>query len=354
MTATAQRAYKTAVVILNWNGKPMLEQWLGLVVEHSLGDSSEVEVVVADNGSTDCSLEYVRTHFSETVRCIDLERNHGFAEGYNLALAQVDANYVVLLNSDVEVTPGWLSALTDYLDAHPDVVGCQPKIRDLKLRSRFEHAGAAGGYMDALGYPFCRGRVLDSIEEDYGQYNSTVDVFWATGACLCMRLDAYREVGGLDARFFAHMEEIDLCWRLHHKGYRFVCVGNVEVYHLGGGTLNKSNPHKTYLNFRNNLLMLYKNLPDDRLWWVMILRFFMDYLSALVFLISGRQQDASAVCAARSAFWEFRGALHVQRREIIGTSRARLLPGFYDGSIVLGYHIFGKKRFSDFFPLLGK
>lgn len=352
MNQFAQKAFKTAVVILNWNGKSMLEQWLGLVVEHSLDASSTVEVVVADNGSTDGSLEYVRSHFPDTVRCIDLERNHGFAEGYNLALAQVDAQYVVLLNSDVEVTPGWLHAMTDYLDAHPEVAGCQPKIRDLNCRSRFEHAGAAGGYIDALGYPFCRGRVLETIEDDYGQYNSTVDVFWATGACLCLRLDVYREVGGLDARFFAHMEEIDLCWRLHHKGYRFVCVGSVEVYHLGGGTLNKSNPHKTYLNYRNNLLMLYKNLPDERLWWVMLLRVFMDYLSALIFLISGKQQDASAVCSARAAFWQMRAEVHVQRREILSTSRTRFFPGLYDGSMVLDYHLFNKKRFTDYFPLL--
>lgn len=352
MNAAAQSAYKTAVVILNWNGKAFLEKWLGLAVEHSLEESSKVEVVVADNGSSDGSLDFVRTHFAQTVRCIDLERNHGFAEGYNLALAQVDAEYVVLLNSDVEVTPGWLRVLTDYLDAHPDVAGCQPKIRDLSFRSRFEHAGAAGGYIDALGYPFCRGRVLETIEEDHGQYDSTVEVFWATGACLCLRLAAYREVGGLDARFFAHMEEIDLCWRLHHKGYRFVCVGTVEVYHLGGGTLHKSNPHKTYLNYRNNLLMLYKNLPDDRLWWVMVARFFMDYLSALIFLVSGKQEDASAVCAARSAFWELRRGMQVERRGILYTSRARFLPGFYDGSMVLGYHLSGKKRFSDFFPFL--
>lgn len=352
MTQTAQERCKTAVVILNWNGKSMLEQWLGLVVEHSLEANARVEIVMADNGSTDGSLEYVRSRFPQTVRCIDLEHNHGFAEGYNMALSQVDAEYVVLLNSDVEVTPGWLKTLTDYLDEHPDVAGCQPKVLDMKHRTRFEHAGAAGGFIDALGYPFCRGRVLELIEEDYGQHNATIDIFWATGACLCMRLDAYREAGGLDARFFAHMEEIDLCWRLHHKGYRFVCVATSQVYHLGGGTLNKSNPHKTYLNFRNNLLMLYKNLPDERLWLVMCIRFLMDYLSALIFLLSGKQADARAVCSARQAFWQMREAVHVQRREILGHSRTRIFPGVYDGSIVVGYHLLGKKRFTDYFPLL--
>lgn len=352
MTQTTQKAFKTAVVILNWNGKSMLEQWLNLVVEHSQDGLSAVEVVVADNGSTDGSLEYVRSQFPQTVRCIDLGQNYGFAEGYNLALAQVDAEYVVVLNSDVEVTPGWLGLLTDYLDAHPDVAGCQPKILDMKCRGLFEHAGASGGYIDALGYPFCRGRVLELIEPDYGQYNSTVDVFWATGACLCIRLDAYREVGGFDARFFAHMEEIDLCWRLHHKGYRFVCIGASTVYHLGGGTLHKSNPHKTYLNFRNNLLMLYKNLPDERLWLVMAARFVMDYLSALIFLLTGKQADAEAVCRARREFWRMRTAMHVQRREIVGNSRTRFFPGLYDGSIVFSYHILGKTRFTDYFPLL--
>lgn len=344
-------AFKTSVVVLNWNGKAFLKKWLGGVVEHSL-DGKDVEVVVADNGSTDGTLDYVRTQFPDTVRCIDLQRNHGFAEGYNMAIAQVDAEYVVLLNSDVEVTPGWLRGMTDYLDAHPEVAGCQPKINDLNCRSRFEHAGAAGGFIDALGYPFCRGRILDTIEEDYGQYDSIVDVFWATGACLCLRTAVFREAGGLDARFFAHMEEIDLCWRLHHKGYRLVCVGNVSVYHLGGGTLNKSNPHKTFLNFRNNLLMLYKNLPDNKLWPVMVARFFFDWLSAIFFLLTGKSEDAKAICSARLAFWKMYHDFQVERLDILSSSRMRFMPGYYDGSIVIGYHLLGKKRFMEYFPFL--
>ncbi len=349
MIEATPKTFKTSVVILNWNGKAMLEQWLGTVVEHTLVGKADVEVVVADNGSTDGSLEYVRGCYSQTVRCLDLGRNHGFAGGYNLALSQVRAEYVVLLNSDVEVTPGWLDTLTDFLDAHPGVAGCQPKILDVKRRDHFEHAGAAGGFIDSLGYPFCRGRVMETVEQDYGQYDTVIDVFWATGACLCVRLDAFNEVGGLDDRFFAHMEEIDLCWRLHHKGYRMVCLPGSTVYHLGGGTLNKSNPHKTFLNFRNNLLMLYKNLPDERLWYVMIMRCFLDYLSALNLWMSGKSADAMAVLGARRAFWRMRKLVQLQRREIAGAGRKSHLPGMYGGSIVWNYYLLGKKRYSDYF-----
>lgn len=342
---------KTAVVILNWNGLSLLKQWLGSVVDYSLNKEGSVEVVLADNGSTDGSLDYVRETYPTTVRCIDLQHNHGFAEGYNLALTQVDAEYVVLLNSDVEATPGWLDTLIDYLDCHPEVAGCQPKIRALKQPEMFEHAGAAGGYIDWLGYPFCRGRVMNEVEVDTGQYEAVVDVFWATGACLCIRLDTFREVGGLDARFFAHMEEIDLCWRLWLRGYRLVCVPQSTVFHLGGATLSKSNPRKTFLNFRNNLLMIYKNRSTASLWTVMLIRGVMDYLSALVFLLSGKTGDALAVVKARVAFWQLRGRFKTQRLENLRLAKRRNIPGVYKGSLVLGYYLRGKKRFTDFFPL---
>lgn len=344
-----QKTVKTAVVILNWNGLSLLKQWLGKVVEHSLNGAGDIEVVLADNGSTDGSLAYVRERFPETVRCLDLEHNHGFAEGYNLALTQVDAEYVVLLNSDVEVTPGWLSTLTDYLDAHPNVVGCQPKIRALRQPATFEHAGAAGGYIDWLGYPFCRGRVLNEVEVDTGQYETVVDVFWATGACLCIRLDAFRDVGGLDARFFAHMEEIDLCWRLWQRGYQLVCVPQSTVFHLGGATLQKSNPRKTFLNFRNNLLMIYKNKPTATLWTVLLVRGLMDYLSAFVFLASGKTGDAMAVVRARLDFWRLRSQFKTQRLENLALAKRHDIPGVYHGSLVLGYYLLGKKRFTDYF-----
>lgn len=344
------KTHKTAVVILNWNGLSLLKQWLGTVVAHSLNETGEVEVVLADNGSTDGSLEYVRAAFPDTVRCLDLHHNHGFAEGYNLALMEVDADYVVLLNSDVEVTPGWLDSLVGYLDAHPEVAACQPKIRALMQPASFEHAGAAGGYIDWLGYPFCRGRIMNEVEIDAGQYEAVVNVFWATGACLCIRLDVFRDVGGLDARFFAHMEEIDLCWRLWQRGYTVVCVPQSCVYHLGGATLHKSNPRKTFLNFRNNLLMIYKNRPTSSLWTVMLIRGVMDYLSALVFLLSGKSGDALAVVKARLAFWQMRGRFKTQRLENLRLARRRDIPGVYAGSLVLGYYLLGKKRFTDFFP----
>lgn len=347
MTPTAP-AYKVSVVILNWNGLPLLKEWLGTVVTCSLTETGKVEVVVADNGSTDGSLVYVQTTFQDTVRCLDLQYNHGFAEGYNLALAQVEAEYVVLLNSDVKVTPGWLEPLVDYLDTHPEVAGCQPKIRSLRQSERFEHAGAAGGFIDWLGYPFCRGRVMHEVETDDGQYDDVVEVFWATGACLCVRLNAFRAVGGLDARFFAHMEEIDLCWRLWKRGYKLVCVPQSTVYHLGGATLHKSNPRKTFLNFRNNLLMIYKNRHPASLWVVMIIRCLMDYLSAVVFLATGKPADALAVVKARVAFWQMRGRFRTQRLENLQAAIRHDIPGVYKGSLVLGYYLLGKKRFSDF------
>jgi len=334
---------------LNWNGKLLLEQLLNKVVEYSLTPQEDVEVVVADNGSSDGSLAFVQERFPHSVRCIDLKINHGFADGYNLALQQVEAEYVVLLNSDVEVTPGWLAVMTDYLDSHDDVVGCQPKVLSMMQRDHFEHAGASGGYLDALGYPFCRGRVFGVVEADNGQYDQVATIFWATGACFCLRLQAFRVAGGLDARFFAHMEEIDLCWRLRHRGYRLVCLPQSRVYHLGGASLDKSNPRKTFLNYRNNLLMLYKNLPNRRLIPVMLIRFLMDYLSACIFLATGKPGDAKAVFKARVAFWVLRGKLSAQREENRANACNMRIPEVYSGSIVLAFYLMGKKRFSDYF-----
>ena len=254
---------KLSIVILNWNGAEMLRKFLPSVITHSEGEG--IEVCVADNASTDNSLEVMRTEFPD-VRLILLDRNYGFAEGYNRALAEVDAEYSLLLNSDVEVAEGWLSPMLAYMDAHPEVAACQPKIRSWHRREEFEHAGACGGYMDKYGYPFCRGRMMDTVEVDAGQYDTVVPVFWATGAALLVRTADYREAGGLDARFFAHMEEIDLCWRLRSRGRGIVCIPQSVVFHVGGATLNKNNPRKTYLNFRNNLLMLYKNLPEEELY----------------------------------------------------------------------------------------
>ena len=253
---------KISVVILNWNGCEMLRSFLPSVLRHS--EAEGVEVCVADNGSTDQSVEMLRHEFP-SVRQILLDENHGFADGYNFALQQVEAEYVVLLNSDVEVTEHWLQPMADYLDTHPEVAACQPKILSWRQKDLFEYAGASGGFIDRYGYPFCRGRVMGVVEADKGQYDTVFPVFWATGAALFIRLADYREAGGLDGRFFAHMEEIDLCWRLRARGRGIVCIPQSTGYHVGGATLKKENPHKTFLNFRNNLVMLYKNLPDEEL-----------------------------------------------------------------------------------------
>jgi len=342
---------KTSVVILNWNGKSLMEELLPNVVSNTLSadSSSEVELVVADNGSTDGSLDFLAINYPQ-IRRVDLVHNLGFAEGYNRALAQIDSEYVVLLNSDVEVTPGWLSVLIDYMDLHPDVAACQPKIRSLRKKECFEHAGAAGGFMDVLGYPFCRGRVLSFVEADHGQYESPIDLFWATGACLCIRTEDFREVGGLDARFFAHMEEIDLCWRLRSRARRIVCLPQSCVFHLGGATLNKENPRKTYLNYRNNLLMLYKNSAGKRFLLIFLIRLFLDYLSALIFMLSGKFGDAHAVLRARWSFWKMMPQFKVQRSENIRKTKLSVIPEIYFGSMVFEYYFGGKRYFKDFFP----
>ena len=290
---------RCSVIILNWNGAAMLRQYLPSVIAYT--QTEGVETVVADNGSTDDSIEVLERDFP-TVRTIKLDRNYGFAAGYNLALDQTDSRYTVLLNSDVEVTEGWLDSLLDYMDTHPQTAACQPKILSYRHKESFEYAGAAGGKIDRLGYPFCRGRVLGHIEKDNGQYATDDNLFWASGACLCVRTDLYKTIGGLDADFFAHMEEIDLCWRMLCGGWKIAAVTSSTVYHLGGGSLSYESPRKTFLNFRNNLLMLYKNLPDDKLRSVMRWRMLLDYAAALHLLLAGRFQNAKAVFDARSEY----------------------------------------------------
>lgn len=299
---------RCSVVILNWNGEQTLRQFLPSVLAHT--QSKDVEIVVADNGSTDGSLNFLQT---QPVRVIKLEQNYGFAEGYNRAIEQVDAEYVVLLNSDVEVTPQWLDRMLDYMDAHPKVMAAQPKVLSWHSKQqyekgkvsaiRFEHAGAAGGMMDMLGYPYCKGRLMTHLEEDHGQYDEVSPIFWATGACLLIRTQVYKEIGGLDANFFAHQEEIDLCWRLLNQyPFSVFSLPFSVVYHVGGATLGYENPKKTFLNFRNNLLMLRKNLPVSRLSWVMIVRFFMDYLAALQMLLTDQKENAKNVYRARCEY----------------------------------------------------
>ena len=292
---------KCSIIILNWNGAEMLRRYLPSVVEHTT--LPDCEIVVADNGSTDNSLEVLRTAFP-SVRTLVLDRNYGFAEGYNRALAGTESTYTVLLNSDVEVTEGWLEPLLAFMDTHPDVAAVQPKIRSWLYRDRFEHAGAAGGFINALGYPYCRGRVLWHVEQDKGQYDTPAEVAWTSGACMCVRTAVYKDCGGLDAAFFAHMEEIDLCWRMRNKGWRLVCLPQSVVYHLGGGSLNYESPRKTYLNHRNNLLMIYKNKQHP--WGVLFIRFFLDYAAALFYLLQGRPQACKAVFTARRDYRRMR------------------------------------------------
>lgn len=334
---------KTAVVILNWNGEAMLRQFLPSVIS---GSNEEGTVVyVADNASTDQSCVVVEKEFP-SVRLIRLDRNYGFAEGYNRALAQVEAEYVVLLNSDVEVTEGWLQDMVAYMDTHPEVAACQPKILSYRHRNLFEYAGASGGFMDHYGYPFCRGRVLETVEEDKGQYEEIVPVFWATGAALLIRLEVYRKVGGLDTRFFAHMEEIDLCWRLRSRGYQLVCIPSSKVYHVGGATLKKENPRKTFLNFRNNLLMLYKNLPEEELAPVMRVRTFLDYCAALVWLLKGDWANVKAVCEARQAFYRLRPQFAADRRQNLEHTVLKTIPERYAFSLIWEAKIKGRTTYS--------
>ena len=320
----------------------MLRTFLPGVVECS----PEAEVVVADNASTDDSVEVVQ-HLFPTVRLIRLEQNWGFADGYNKALEQVDAEYSILLNSDVEVTKGWIAPMLAALDADSNVVACQPKILDYKRKTHFEYAGAAGGFIDRYGYPYCRGRIFDTLEEDKGQYDTVCDISWATGAALMIRTAEYRASGGLDGRFFAHMEEIDLCWRLRARGRRILCVPQSTVYHVGGATLSKSNPKKTYLNFRNNLLMLYKNLPQEELRSVMRMRCLLDYVAALKFLLTGGFGDFKAVMRARRDYHRMRDSYAAVRKENLTKTVVQGRCCRSPFPILWRYHFGGKKFYSE-------
>ncbi len=303
---------KVAIVILNWNGEGMMKRFLRSVVDFS---REEATVYVADNASTDNSLDLLEREFPE-VRTVVLEKNFGFAEGYNRALKTIEAEYYVLLNSDVEVSEGWLKTLTDFMDSHVEVAACQPKLLSVSDRTSFEYAGACGGFIDRYGYPFCRGRILDTVEKDHGQYDDEAEIHWATGACMMIRSADYWQAGGFDARFFAHNEEIDLCWRLRIMGRKIYCVPSSCVYHVGGGTLPQGNPMKTYLNFRNNLTMLYKNLPDKDLRKVMRVRLFLDYVAAVQSLVKGNTADFKAIIKARKAFKSWLPEYKEVRRKI--------------------------------------
>lgn len=332
---------KTAVVILNYNGAGMLRRFLPSVIKYS----PEASIYVADNGSSDESCDVVRNEFP-AVKLMVLDHNYGFAEGYNRALAQVDEEYAVLLNSDVEVTRGWLSPMTQFLDSNPEVAACQPKLLSFKQKDFFEYAGAAGGFIDKWGYTFCRGRIFNTVERDSGQYDDTTDVFWATGAALMIRNEVYKNNGGLDGRFFAHMEEIDLCWRLRSRGYRIACVPQSHVYHVGGATLKKENPQKTYLNFRNNLLMIYKNAPDCQLKKIMFFRKVFDNVAALKFLASGDYAAFKAVRKARRDFKAMRSGYDKARAENMKLAVTTRIPEVLKSSILYKYYLGFKHTYS--------
>ncbi len=289
---------KVAVVILNYNGQKFLETFLPSVFIHNDG----YEIIVADNASTDDSVNLLKTKFAD-IKIIQLANNDGFAGGYNNALKEIEAEYYILLNSDVEVTPNWTKSIIDLMDTDKSIAACQPKILSYQQKTHFEYAGAAGGYIDWLGYPFCRGRIFDSYEEDKGQYNDTKEIFWATGACMFVRAEIFQQLNGFDANFFAHMEEIDLCWRIKNQGNRILYSSASTVYHVGGGTLHKSNPRKTFLNYRNGLAMLYKNLPSNRLFSTIFLRLILDGISGVKLLIDGSLADVWAIIKAHFAFY---------------------------------------------------
>jgi len=336
---------KTAIVLLNWNGRKLLERFLPGAIAHA-GDA---EVVVADNASTDDSVAFLQKTFP-ALRVIRHDTNLGFAEGYNRALKQIDATYWLLLNTDVEVTPGWIEPLVRWMDEHPGCAACQPRIRSFTDRQLFEHAGAAGGYIDRYGYPFCRGRLFNTLEADEGQYGDDAEVFWATGACFMVRADAFRAAGGFDSRFFAHMEEIDLCWRMKRAGHSIHCVAGPEVYHVGGGTLPRKNPRKTFLNFRNNLMMLHKNLPPRGLRRTLAVRLLLDKVAALKFLAEGDWKDALAVVKAYYRFYAALGSHRAVRRDLESRGLPYPVTRMYRGNVAMDYFMRRIKTFGQLRP----
>lgn len=338
MNLEFQTLNKVSVVILNYNGEKLLPQFLPSVIEHS----KNATVIIADNASTDQSIKILEIQFP-SVQVIKLDKNYGFCGGYNRALKQIDAEYYVLLNSDVEVTPDWLDPLIQLLDSTPSIAAVQPKILSYHQKANFEYAGAGGGFIDSLGYPFCRGRIFDYAEKDIGQYNDTREIFWATGACLIVRSKVYHELGGLDEDFFAHMEEIDLCWKIQRAGFSVFYCGSSQVYHVGAGTLARSNPRKTYYNFRNGLSLIAKHWGTWALLLKMPLRFLLDYVAALKFMVTGNPADAGAVLRAH---YHFITDLRKDRgkRKLLKSKYPFSKRNIYNGSILWERFILQKKK----------
>ncbi len=329
---------KVAVVILNWNGKTFLEKFLPSVLTHS----TSATIVVADNNSSDDSVSFLKKNYP-TIRIIEIAENGGYTKGYNIALKEIEAEYYILLNSDIEVTPNWIEPVIQLMEKDTSIAACQPKILDFNNRDYLEYAGAAGGYLDYLGYPFCRGRLFASLEKDKGQYDDNREIFWATGACMFIRANDFHKVGGLDDDFFAHLEEIDICWRLKSRGHKIFYCGESKIYHVGGGTLNKINPRKTYLNFRNSLFMLYKNLKPGQLFLLILIRLILDGVAGLKFLVEGSGKHTWAVVQAHFSFYGSLSSLRKKRK--VNTLRNLDFKEVYKSSIVLDYFIRKKSTF---------
>lgn len=334
---------KAAVVILNWNGRKFLEEFLPSVIRHNPVFS---EVIVADNASTDDSIAWLNKN-CPAVRVIRNSSNGGFAKGYNEALAQVDADYFILLNSDVEVTAGWITPVIDLMEKDTSIAAAQPKIRAYHAKELFEYAGAAGGFIDKYGYPFCRGRIFETVEQDNGQYDDDAEIFWATGACMFVRASVWKEMGGLDEDFFAHMEEIDLCWRMRNRGYKIMYTGKSVVYHVGGGTLEKQNPQKTYLNFRNNLILLLKNHATQYLFIKIFWRMCLDFVAGMKMLLAGQPAHFWAVQRGHFGFYARVPATRKKRAALKKQIKSFATKGIYRKNIVAEYFLRGKKKFSE-------
>ena len=335
---------KIAIIILNWNGAKLLQQFLPSIVEFSKNDLTDI--IVADNGSTDNSLSILQNQFPE-VKILDLKKNFGFARGYNEALKQLNADYFVILNSDVEVTAGWLNEPIRLMENDSLIAAVQPKILSYHQKTHFEYAGAAGGFIDRFGYPFCRGRIFNEVEEDRGQYDDSVDIFWATGASMFVRSKCFHEVDGFDADFWAHMEEIDLCWRLKNRGYRIIFTPESTVFHVGGGTLSYDNPRKLYLNFRNNLWLLYKNLPTGQLFPILFQRMILDGVAAFKLLAEFNMNGIKSVLKAHYHFYRSIPSLNRKRKLARQSGHLTAPAEKFHRSIVFQFYIRKRKRFSE-------
>lgn len=334
---------EVAVVILNFNGRNFLKQFLPSVIQHR----GNTKIIVADNASTDDSIHLVESEFSQQVEVIKIDHNRGYCGGYNFALDKIQADYFVLLNSDVEVTEGWIEPVIQLLKSDPLIAAAQPKILSFREKNKFEYAGAAGGYIDSFGYPFCRGRIFSHAETDVGQYNDTRQIFWATGACLFIKAEDFKKAGGFDESFFAHMEEIDLCWRLNRAGYKIYYSGDSKVYHVGGGTLSASNPRKTHLNFRNGLSLLVKHLPLRQLVWKLPVRLVLDWLAAGLFLFNNKPVDAKAVLTAHLEFFKNLAGDLAKRNELGKGLNQSPLKGIYKILLPWQYFLLRRKTFRE-------